>query len=75
MGYLVPVVIIALGLVSQYLIEVSAELSTATLLDAEPGVDMTAPSIVADRIVDMRPETSLNAGAEPDLPDLRQPAP
>jgi hypothetical protein len=73
MGYLVPVVIIALGLVSQYLIEVSAELSTATILDAETGVDVTAPSIVADRVVDMRPETSLNPGAETDLPDLRQP--
>lgn len=73
MGYLVPVVIIALGLVSQYLIEVSAELSTASILESETGVDVIAPSIVADRVVDMRPETSLNPGAETDLPDLRRP--
>lgn len=73
MGYLVPVVVIALGLVSQYLIEISAELSTDSLLDADPGIEITAPGIVADRVVDMRPEASLNPRAERDLPDLRQP--
>ena len=73
MAYLVPIVVIALGLVTQYLVEVSAELSTAALMETEAGVDFTAPRIVADRIVDMRPETSLNAGAEPNLPDLRPP--
>jgi hypothetical protein len=73
MGYLVPVVIVVLGLASQYLLEISAELSAQVVLDAETGVDVTAPSIVADRVVDMRPETSLNPGAEIDLPDLRQP--
>jgi hypothetical protein len=73
MGYLVSVIILAMGLASQYFVETAAELSAQTLLDPDAGVDMTAPSIVADRIVDMRPETSLNPGAEPDLPDLRQP--
>ena len=75
MAYLVPVVIIALGLVSQFLVELSSEVTNSIITEPEVGVDFTSPRIVADRIVDMRPETSLNPGAEPDLPDLRQSAP
>ena len=73
MAYLVPVVIIALGLVSQFLVELSSEVTNSIITEPEVGVDVASPRIVADRIVDMRPETSLNPGAEPDLPDLRQP--
>jgi len=73
MAYLVPVVIIALGLVSQFLVELSSEVTNSIITEPEVGVDVTGPRIVADRIVDMRPETSLNPGAETDLPDLRQP--
>jgi hypothetical protein len=47
--------------------------TNAIITEPEVGVDLTSPHVVADRIVDMRPETSLNPGAEPDLPDLRQP--
>jgi hypothetical protein len=73
MAYLVPVIIIGLGLVSQFLVELSSEVTNAVITEPEVGVDVTAPHIVADRVVDMRPETSLNPGAETDLPDLRQP--
>ncbi len=65
MGILVPVIIIALGLASQILVEAAADLSTQVLLETETGVGFTVPRIVSDSIVDLRPETSLNTLAEP----------
>ncbi|WP_207461213.1 hypothetical protein [Azospirillum sp. SYSU D00513] len=62
MGYLtyaVPIVIMLLGLAAETIIEVSAELSTATLIDADAGVPLGGPVVAAGGIIDMRPEASL----------------
>ena len=72
MGYLVPFIIIVFGMAAEYVIEISADVSTEVILDGETGIEPVSTPIVADRIVDMRPETSI-ATRQPDLPDLLPP--
>lgn len=61
MGYLVTVAVIALGLAAEFLVEVSAEVSTDVLIDADAGVEGFGTAIVSSRIVDTRPEAALAA--------------
>lgn len=59
MGYFVTVVVIALGLAADLIIEISAEVSTDVLIEAEAGVEGYGTVVVSDRIIDTRPETAL----------------
>lgn len=59
MGYFVTVVVIALGFAADLLIEISAEVSTEVLIDADAGVEGYGTVVVSDRIIDTRPETAL----------------
>lgn len=64
MPYLVPVAVILIGLVAETIVEVSAELSTGVLIDADAGVDVGTVPVVSNGIVDMTPETALAIFAE-----------
>ncbi len=72
MPYLATVLIILLGMSSKFVVELSSELSTNVLLDTDAGIDLGGSQIVADQIVDMRPETSIGGYTRPDLdlPDV-----
>lgn len=59
MFYLVPVAVIVLGLAADLLVEISAELSSEMLLEADAGVGPQGARIVGGNIIDMRPEASL----------------
>ncbi|QFR32697.1 hypothetical protein [Ancylobacter sp. TS-1] len=59
MLYLVPVAVIVLGLAADLLVEISAELSSEVLMEADAGVTSHGARIIGGNIVDMRPETSL----------------
>lgn len=59
MFYLVPVAVIVLGLAADLLVEISAELSSEMLLEADAGVSAQGARIVGGNIIDMRPEASL----------------
>lgn len=59
--YLVPVFVMLLGFAAETIVEISAELSTATLIEADPGVPLAGVSVLSDGIVDMRPESALPA--------------
>ncbi|HEY9213123.1 MAG TPA: hypothetical protein VIQ29_09730 [Ancylobacter sp.] len=59
MFYFVPVVIIALGLAADLLVEISAELSSEMLLEADAGVSSNGARLIGGRVIDMRPEASL----------------
>jgi len=59
MFYFVPVVIIALGLAADLLVEISAELSSEILMEADAGVSAHGARLVGGRVIDMRPEASL----------------
>jgi hypothetical protein len=70
MSYLVPVLVILMGMASRYIVELSSELSTSVFLDTEAGIESAGTQITADPIVDMRPETAILGAASPGLPDL-----
>lgn len=70
MPYLATVLIIVLAMSSKFIVELSSELSTNVLTDTDAGVESGGSQIVADQIVDMRPETSIGGGAPSDLPGL-----
>jgi hypothetical protein len=70
MTYLATVLIIVLGMSSKFIVELSSELSTNVLMDTDAGVDSGGTQIIADQIVDMRPETSIGGGPQPDIPHL-----
>jgi hypothetical protein len=59
MFYLVPVVIIVLGLAADLLVEISAELSSEMLIEADAGVSASGARLIGGRVIDMRPEASL----------------
>jgi len=59
MFYLVPVAIIAFGLAADLLVEISAELSSEMLLEADAGVSSHGARLVGGKVIDMRPEASL----------------
>jgi hypothetical protein len=70
-AYLVPVFIMLMGLTAETIIEISAELSTATLIESDPGVPLAGVAMLSDGIVDMRPESALpadEAGRSPGRP-------
>jgi len=59
MFYFVPVVIIVLGLAADLLVEISAELSSEMLIEADAGVSPHGARLIGGRVIDMRPEASL----------------
>ena len=59
MLYFVPVVIVVLGLAADLLVEISAELSSEILMEADAGVATNGARLVGGRVIDMRPEASL----------------
>lgn len=59
MLYFVPVVIVVLGLAADLLVEISAELSSEILMEADAGVSANGARLVGGRVIDMRPEASL----------------
>ncbi len=61
MFYLVPVAIIVFGLAADLLVEISAELSSEMMLEADAGVSSHGARLVGGNIVDMRPEASLSS--------------
>jgi hypothetical protein len=67
MAYLLPVIIMIFGLAADAIVEVAAEISSDSLLDADAGVDapVTVP-VVMDGLIDMRPEASIIAVASVD---------
>jgi hypothetical protein len=70
MAYLVPVLIILFSMSTKFIVELSSELSTNILVDTDAGIDSGGTQVIADQIVDMRPETSSAGGRRSDLPDL-----
>jgi len=60
MFYLVPVAVIVLGLAADLLVEISAELSSEMMLEADAGVSPHGARLIGGNMVDMRPEASLS---------------
>ncbi|ADH89499.1 hypothetical protein Snov_2203 [Ancylobacter novellus DSM 506] len=60
MLYIVPIAVVLLGFAADVLVEISAELSSDVLVEADAGVSSHGSRIVGGNIVDMRPETSLS---------------
>ena len=63
MFYLVPIIIFALSLAVDTLIEVVAEMSSATMVDNDAGVAVQPIVITPDGVIDMRPEAAMPQGA------------
>jgi hypothetical protein len=59
MIYLVPIIIFALSLAVDTLVETVAEVSSATMVDNDAGVAIQPIVIIPDGVVDMRPEAAM----------------
>ena len=63
MFYLVPVIIFALSLAVDAVLETAAEMSAATIVENDAGVAVQPIVIAPDGVIDMRPEAAMPQGA------------
>lgn len=63
MIYLVPVIIFALSLAVDTFVEVTAQMSSMTMVDNDAGVAVQPIMITPDGVVDMRPEAAMPQAA------------
>jgi hypothetical protein len=66
MYYLVPIIIFALSLAVDGIVETAAEISTSTMIDNDAGVALQPVVITPDGVIDMRPEAAMPQAALPD---------
>jgi hypothetical protein len=63
MFYLVPIIIFALSLAVDTVMEVVAEISSSEMIDNDAGVAVQPIVITPDGVIDMRPEAAMPQGA------------
>ena len=63
MFYLVPIIIFALSLAVDAVMETAAEISASTIVESDAGVAVQPIVISPDGVIDMRPEAAMPQGA------------
>ena len=68
MFYLVPIIIFALSLAVDAVVETAAEISTSTIVENDAGVAVQPIVIAPDGVMDMRPEAAMPQAALREAP-------